>query len=205
MAMIDIPAGGILRCTVVQRLANQILLNTWHYSPREGAVNDVNEQTLADAFMDTVLDPLKDVQSEDVTYFEVQLQVIHPERLVVYSSIPSVAAGTVVGDAVPPTVAVVARRRTSKAGRDQQGRVFIGGVALTDVAAGRLTDAARQSARWGNMFAAMTATWVAGVGIMEPVIVSQDATGYIIRGVVKSTFIDQDLRSQRRREVGRGI
>lgn len=204
MATYAINTGAIVECQIIGRLHGQRTRNTFHY--RYGgtvAIPDgVAELTalLAD-FITTVASPMMALQSNEWEREATSIQVISPTR---YRAIFDIGGGSggVQGESLPSGVSVVLRRQAIAAGRQYQGRIYVPGIPVSQELDSQLTAAARDL--W-QTFAAQLAVPLDGPGSLDdfvPVVhFGADANAL---DAVHQVVCDENLRYQRRREVGVG-
>jgi hypothetical protein len=122
--------------------------------------------------------------------------------------------GTVSGEALPQNEAYVVSKYTTWRGRRGRGRVFIAGIPIAMASHGMMTSAyfnAINPAVWalvGAGFVLSTTQWTPCVthGRVNHVPTEPDKYELGVRGAIMSGYkINLDFRTQRRRNIGRGI
>lgn len=204
-----ISPGDVVECKLQGRLAGQVWINVFHYRVSEDS-DQVGLSAIPDAFKIATwdvgaFDGLKDLLSEDCTLENVTAQRVLPTRSILWPMEMTTETGNVGGHACPPTVAVVMRRRGFVGNRHNLGRIFVAGVPIDAVEAGKLKPA--NQADWLSTSQLMARSLGVVDGgdnaTLDPVMIYGDGSGTVTP--VSLSGIDYILRSQRRREVGRGI
>lgn len=116
----------VIRITAFQRQAQQQVLNVYYYD-YQGELSPTILEDLFDDFVVTVINPVRNIQSQQLTYEEVEI-VDMSNPLGPYARFPLNLAGTLSGDPLPTFAAwsfkaLVATRATRPGGKR------IGGVA----------------------------------------------------------------------------
>lgn len=112
--------------------------------------------------------------------------------------------GTAAGTALPTEVCAVIRLTTAFAGKKYRGRAYISGLITTDVTSSSLSAAGLTAM---NTIGAQLAFNLTGVSVgitytWSPVITHRATPGVVVP--INNTNTDSVIRSQRRRQVGKG-
>lgn len=206
--------GDVFRVAYLQKLFGQLIVNTFGYrqSTANATVNS-DQSELATAFQVNIVDAIANATAAGLTAGTLEVRTVPPfGDPITGVDIPLVVAGNREDPPCPPTVAVVIRRRTSFLGRRFRGRIYIAGIAAADQASGviagvdPLANFAAVAAAIGGPIASANV----GAPSFEPVLIgripaqrSLPQTGWLITPIT-SADKDNTLRSQRRREIGRG-
>lgn len=203
--MYTIPVGAIIEMQWRAFLQSQQVICTFHY---ENSVSIIDGplalQEYIENFGVTMGDGLRGHCTTDVQTIRWRGQVVHPTRYVHLEVIPAQTAGAL----APPTVSigtsVVCRKLTDLAARNARGRIFYPGIPTSYLNIGTLTTTAETNLRVAiaeqlpvNIQAATEG------GEAMPVVWSYTAPAR--RTLIRRGTVDQFVRYQRRREVGRGI
>lgn len=206
------PGQSVLQMTSFQRLFGQTVINTYYYrpvtftDPAKFALNTPDDLTqgVADALFTSVGSQIVSQLSLDLTTERVRLQMVAPTRSMYLDFVPG--EGTVGGSSahsLPPTNAVILRRRSQMNGRFAAGRIFIAGIPLDMQSGGAIKDTLRDALNGiGENFTINiddTVTQWENV-LWHP---GRDETSPNIR--IWDWFTDPTLRVQRRRELQVGI
>lgn len=184
-------------------------------------------QTLANTSVESDTDSLAAAVAEDVLPLLIPILVpaVTISRIEVRSLVPP--GGTLVGtdlplsednvgiqddDGLPPSVAIVIRRRTAQLGRKFRGRQYIPGTAVGWMLDGELNPAniSGPLTDYANALKAVVQhTGITGSPTFAPVIAALDAAAISPTPGVRNTLIttveiDPIYRSQRRRQAGVG-
>lgn len=202
MASYGLSSGDIVELRLVGTLYGQRTINTFHYLVGAGspATDDLLE--FQDAWrLACWTDNISTLLSQSLENCFTQAQTIAPVRKVVNDFPLTPSTGGVGEVAAPPTVTAVLRKQSLTAGKKYQGRVFLPGIAITDINGGRLTDVAYTA--WEDISAVLADPITFNTRTATPIIYStKDAA---IRANIIGGAADQTLRSQRRREIGKGV
>lgn len=200
--------GSIVAVTFEQSLYNQAVLNTLHYRLETPTpLTDGNAALTSlfakidgntDAFLTHCL--LK-AQSNDLKLNFVSLQWISPDRFRRRTFIPAVTAGLLAEPASPPSSAIFLETQSELAGRHGHGGIHIAGLPLSETEDGRWTAAIA-----GTLSALQTRVTEAitdGTSVYSPIIFNR--TTPAASPIVEDSLLWGEVRTMRRRVVGRGI
>lgn len=210
--------GDHFRLAISGTLAAQQIVNVFHYRQSTGNTSTLSDvESLARAFdakFITGSARLVNVQAQAMAWkvMESRTFPLPGDPLLGYD-LATAVTGVVEEVALPPTVAAVVRRKTARLGRAYRGRIFVAGLGVGTTASGIINDAGTIT-DLGDLATALFAsiTWTAGGSpTFVPEICTIINTGtvpvpvwaYRANDIVTAT-VDLVLRSQRRREVGRG-
>lgn len=114
--------------------------------------------------------------------------------------------GSALGACLPGNACVVIRKRNNFIGRINKGRWYLSGVPSSALDDGKLSAAARQALQnWSSVLLSAWDTDIDGNGFRVR-IATWSASGTIQSSrILTSTYVDDVIRSQRRREIGVGI
>jgi hypothetical protein len=206
--------GDVFKVAASGDLYGQLIVNVFHYQQQTGNSSGLSEvESLARAWNDQVFPDLLATVGESMQYGTIEARSFVPAGgVLVGFDLPVTGVGELDDPTLPPTVAVVIRKRTGRLGRRYRGRNYFAGVAASDVASGALVTSGGTPTRWGALATAILASivWTAtGSPTFIPVVAALDPSVVVtpvgVRATpVTTTFLDQILRSQRRREIGVG-
>lgn len=189
----------------VQTLAGQQCMNVFYYRNDIMTVDGgaALDEAIAE-FSTLINNVIANLQSQDVTEIYTRAQWVHPTRYVARYGIPALTEGVQVGTSLPSGAAVVVRRRSDLANRSSRGRIFVPGIPISNTLNSKMLPG------WMTTNADdLAATVLVGLDLvasglfMEPVIWSYSDRNNADPCVTAN--VDDVLRYQRRREVGRGI
>lgn len=147
--------GDVVRLVVKQRLHGQNVFNVLHFRQR---TSTESLTSLFSRFRDIWVANITNVQSHELVYDSVEMQVIRPEltdgRIFDLEGV----TGDVVGESLPSYCAVVMPCKTGLGGRSNRGRQYIAGIPESHQEKSVLTDAAQ--ALWTPAVAAIQAEWI---------------------------------------------
>lgn len=200
-----VPAGAILEVQYRYTLAAQQMINVFFYKLFDSSADGAQDAfDFAANFWDTVGTNIKNNQTTEVGLINIRAQWIKPTRYFPMTFTPSPAQGVI----TPPTysvgTSVIIRKQSDVVGRSKRGRVYIGGVARVLGGPGSLTNTAKEQIQ-AEIGDAMLSNLVAAgsAATCGPVVWSyRNPTASV---PITRTEVDQNLRYQRRREVGRGV
>lgn len=207
--------GDHFRLALVGGLNSQEIVQVHHY--RQSTANtsaDSDVKSLAKAFKEYFIDSsvLLDCQAQAVGYGTIESRSfpLPPTPVVGYDQ-ALVTTGTVEETALPPAVACVIRKRTQYLGRKYRGRTFLAGLGVGAVSGGVVSDATTITnlGTLADTIAAAIVSATAGSPTFVPEICTilrdPDTLVYSYRANdIITAVLDKTLRSQRRREIGRG-
>lgn len=210
--------GDHYRLAVVGDLAGQQVVNVYHYrqtSANTSANSDVASLAIAFDELALATDVLTDPLSDDLTWQLLQSRSfplpgtppVGSDRAVNY---PGLRASP----ALPPSNAVVVKRKTAFLGRAYRGRIFLPGLPSAAAVDGLITAAGTYQAEIG-VIASFLKTPIqaaaAGSPSFQPELckvipkpIPPPDFMYQATDVTASGF-DKIIRSQRRREIGVGV
>lgn len=184
-------------------LNTQRVINTFHYKLTEGSIDGrVYLLAMLADFEMSVYTPWRNAISQDVNGLELVAQVVRSFRYRSVVVIPANQAGAVATPAEVSGAAAVVSRFGDLAVRNNQGRIFIPGIAKADTLDSQLT-AAWLMANAAALDVAMVSGIVVGGGSPSiPVIWSY--RDYNNDVPITTALVDPIIRYQRRREIGKG-
>lgn len=202
---IPLAAGAIIEMQYRYTLQGQQCINVMHYQ-LNNSITDLFQtlQELADNFGSTVCSTLQLYQTTQALNGTVRAQVVSPVRYVYIERPAAGGAGTL----APPTVSIgtsaCLKKISDKASRSSRGRIFLGGLAQSNILIGQLQDPAYSNlkADW-DAVATQSLVDLAGIVYAMPIIWSYKDPTHVDQ--VTRTGVDQPLRYQRRRELSVGI
>lgn len=194
------PIGDMWRVSCIGRLHNQAVINNWYYRRTGGAADDTMAEALSlkNGWMATVRTAWLDVHSNEYTLESLLERKIWQDPPPVPVEFAIGEVGSIQQNSLPTSVAVVLRKRTDYAGPRFRGRIFLAGVPISFETDSTITPAAQND--YNDLGAALKLGFTQGLYSWIPVHV----TGITWFEIVSVTC-DVVLRSQRRRQVGRGI
>lgn len=209
--------GDHFRVALLGELAGQLVVAVLHYRQSTGNTSTLTDvESLANAsavkFVG-VAGKLVACQSQDVTQKLIEARTFPlPGGILLGFDKAISQPGLVAEAALPPSTAAVIRKKTARLGRAYRGRMFVPGLGISTVVDGVIDDAGTIT-DLGDLGIAISAalTWTAGGSpTFIPEICTIVGDGSIgdpfayRANDITSTVVDLVLRSQRRREVGRG-
>lgn len=213
------PAQAIIEFAAKYRVNNQVCMNVTHWAPQgDSSAGDIPE--LTQAFLDqnsgvgngSFIHALVQLQSNDVTIFEVSAQLIHPTRWQ-----KRVKVVNVVGDIDEPcpaqNLAITFTKTGDRANRHNVGSLHVGGCPVGLFDEGLLTAAAKTRAEAMESFIISELTDAISEAVYDMVILNKepvpdsDPVRYAISGYspVTGGTVEDTVRVMRRRTVGLGI
>lgn len=201
-----IPNHSLIQVVYCYNVDNQACFNTWLYE-LQSAVPDWYGGTgelLLEAWRDDLLDAILACQSTNVTCQFVAIQPVYPAR---YRAI-RIDLTTTHGDQsavnLPSVATINISRFANEARRFGMGRIYLGGCGVNMVT-GSVVNATGYAVL-NPVAAKMADEIIAAVGpvTMKPVLCNYRTTP-ANRWPVTSGKVQNVIRVQRRREVGRGI
>jgi len=202
--------GDIWEAVLYCRLHTQEIRSVFHYflSAISGTPNPT-ENTVGTS-INSVLQGIwtlarANLSDEMSCYGIISARVKPKPRTAGTVTVPSGGNGAIVGSALPSSVALIIRKRTLFAGRAYRGRTYWAGVPVVQELDSALTAAG--STAWATVRDAMSAvTTPAAVNGTQitwtPVIYSKSST---LSNQIQSCSIDPIFRTQRRRQLGKGV
>ena len=200
----------VLQMDVFGDIYGQRTINRFYYISPGPANPSPNLTDAAVEMWEGLNDPWCAAVSEDWTITgivarDVTVYGLAP-KVVLAAALTAPKAGAL-GPGVPPADAVCIKRTTAFAGKKARGRVFIAGLAEDDHEDGHLTAGA--VTRFGALAVAVLLPFnVAGVGYAAAQAFWQHSppdTVLVRAGGLVDAEADAVLRTQRRRQLGRGV
>jgi hypothetical protein len=210
--MAQFEVGNIVQITMVGRLHRQTILNVFNYriaastvAPQPGPVADEIANRF---FANTHLKVLARL-SQEYEAVEIRVQDVYPIRWVHRAYIPQLGSnqqGAIATSALPTSVAVVTTLASALAGESHRGRKFWAGLPVT-AEDDSLVEAVSLASWRGSVDPDLIADISFALDTINysfvPVIWSlQDPTGV---DDIESALTQPVLRTQRRRQVQRGV
>ncbi len=181
-------------------------VNVLHWRCKTEISSPAMEIDAAEGLLTKTLNGVLPSMANTFTILNVLAQRVAPEpRTAGFVAIaPANSNGGQAGQALPPSTALVIRKRTIFAGRRFRGRVFVCGLVEADQDNGVYSGANYNSMaqQWDNIIV-NTLVGPQNGAEFECVIWTK-GTAAATATRITSTFPDDRVRSQRRREVGRG-
>lgn len=199
--------GDIYRVVVVGELHGQATNNVFFYQVPEG-LDDVNitPAAVAEEFRDTFQAAWLAAASSEWSWQRVECVLTTPTPAsAVHTNFLGAATGGVIGESLPTAVAAVIRKRTAFGGRTMRGRSYLAGVPVAGEVNSQLT--VIQRGLYTTLAGAYDNDLVIGVGAVRPIVAAyiQATKTHLRRAWITSGDVDVVLRTQRRRQVGKGI
>jgi len=210
------PVNAAYRVAVTGGLFSQLVVNTFGYQQMDGNTTGDSDMTQLGKAIDAVIVPnLYTVQGDLMIYAFAEIRRVAPAGGPIdgldFTLTPG--NGAIEEPPLPPSCAVVIRRKTSFLGRKYRGRIYIPGVAQTLTANGVVLAGAGGMNQMNALALILQGTIVSGdTGgpTWRPVLLARDASvtggdnpGWRVNPVTLCQA-DNKLRSQRRREIGVG-
>lgn len=204
-APIPVAANSLWEVRLNGFVDGEQLINTWHYinlDPQPDVIPATLE--LATEFgIQHWTARIKQALSTSYEFAYIDAQAIRPVRYRSQRYIPASRTGTIAGDCSPSGVAVVVRRTTALAGRRNQGRVYLGGIAESTTVQSGVTTGWLATNKV-PLEEAMTESVILPVG-GEFLAVLYHPGPVTAADEIILAKVDISIRYQRRREVGVGI
>jgi hypothetical protein len=142
--------------------------------------------------------------SVEYTCQQVDAQIIDPPPRTFVATYQVGSAGSKAGGSAPSSVAVVLRKRTQFAGRKFRGRWYFPGIPTSDIQLSQISGGA--TIDWNKLGTAL----LQGIGAIGQIpatpVLYAPRKGYAPQPQpLTAVVLDQVLRNQRRRQIGRGI
>jgi hypothetical protein len=198
---------SVVEVTIRGLMADQRIINTFHYSMTTPLTTDISDGLnelgqIVTEFDSVVCSPLTNLLTTELFVDSIRAQWIWPTRFAYFEGPSTTGGGTLAPPALPTGASLVLRRRGSLAGRHSQGRVFLAGVKTSQVVGSVLTSAADSA--WiaiagciGQSFTTATS-----MNVYNPIVLNRTAPN--LSQLVTQVYVDDIIRYQRRREVGKG-
>ncbi len=205
--------GDHFRVAFSGLLAGQQIVSVWHY--RQGSANtsaNSDVKSLALGFEASVVPSIQAAVTADFTYGTIESRSfpLPPVPVVGYDEVLTDSGG-VAGVSLPPSVAIVLRRRTAFLGRKYRGRMFLAGVDVATITDGVVSDVgqiALLDTLGGKLHTAFAFTAIGSPTFVPEIctiLYDEPTDTYSYRATdVTGYDLDKIVRSQRRREIGRG-
>lgn len=208
--------GDVFRVALVGGLFQQEIVGVYHYQQTTNNTSGLTEvESLARAFGAQVWPDIKAMQTTDMQYgfVEARTFVLPGGMLLGYDLLLS-GVGDQDAPCLPPSVAVVLRKKTARLGRKYRGRNYITAIPVAWVEAGAV-----KTSGSGPTFIAAAAvallasivwttsgspTFVPGIGAYDRDPAPPHAPTAVRFQPLNATSYDVILRQQRRREIGVG-
>lgn len=196
--------GDIYQLTISGTLQGQRIMNVSHYSVDVDALPSALSQGMFNWAAGTLIPAIVQVQSNNFHWDQVFTQKIWPVPVFIPVGGTVNILGANVEDSLPAEVAATITRRSVLAGPRYRGRIYVAGIALSmlDQTTGLFNAAftAGAAATEAALHASIPSSPVGGS--LGPVLYHRaDHT----TTVITSALSRATPRSQRRRQVGRGI
>jgi len=196
--------GDIFRVTIVGSLHSQVINTVLHYRQEfDSGISTTPEVGLA-AQVNVIAQNLLAEQSAEFAYQFTMAQYIlaaPPRNPVV--DLSGAGVGSIAGDSLPAYCCATITKQTVFAGRRYRGRIFMAGIPVTSELDSQLK-AARKTAiqTIANQFAALQTD--ANGDQFRPILLHRNPFPINYTNL-KAMRVNSVLRSQRRREVGKGV
>jgi len=208
--------GDVFRVAVVGGLYSQQIVGVYHYQQTTNNTSGLTEvESLARAFNLLVLPDIMAMQTSDMQYGVIESRsFVLPGGVLVGFDLTVTETGDVDPPTLPPSVAVVIRKRTSRLGRKYRGRNYITAIPIAFVQDGQLVTGSGVPAIVNAAATAILAaiawttsgspTFVPGIGAYDLDPAPPHAPTAVRFTALNATAFDPILRQQRRREIGVG-
>lgn len=202
MASYGLNSGDIVEIRLVASLFNQQTVNVFHYQIGSGSAASDDLLEFQDQWRIVCwTDNLSTLLSQELVSCRTDAQTIAPVRKVTNAFPLTPATGGVVSGSAPPTVTAVLRKQSLTAGKKYQGRIFLPGVPIDSIIGGQLDGAVFTD--WEDISGVLAEPVTFNGRTATPVIYSTKDN--VVRATIIGGGADQILRSQRRREIGKGV
>lgn len=193
------------RVVVTSKLQNQTIQNVLHYIV---SVNDTDSNIMAilEGFMEsTWITGATNFLSTAVTFTNIAINRYFPGIPTATQDFPQGAIGTVTGSCMPAEVAAVFSKKTIYSGPKYRGRIYMAGIPVsamvqaTGLWQGSLNG---DSADFQGALILTVSNSLVGPGTLKPIIAHRAIGTY---EAITAASLNPAPRSQRRRQIGRGI
>lgn len=197
----------LLRFAVIGQYQEQLIVNTWYYIVADSVITPGELGVYAFDFWTYIKTELRACTVDSMKYKAVQASVVdHPEVPSETLSISPELAGTVEGDGIPLTVAMIIKKLSHHGGKRGRGRNYIAAIPLNQQTAS-VVNPVWVGATVDNLLNKLDDIIPTGdTGQLVPAVYSPNKVGetgtkasQIIKAVVEPV-----LGNQRRRRPGRG-
>lgn len=138
------PANEVWQAVVAGRLHNQSCINVFHFAP--GATTVVDSSPLGVALRTWWLAQPMSQMSNQYNLDEIRTKKLFPTvNDEIITVVPQPAAGTLVGESLPSTVALCLSLRTGLGGRSFRGRKYIAAIPESEQNGSRLITSAKEA------------------------------------------------------------
>jgi len=192
------------RCTIVGSLHGQVINTVLYYIQSfDNGVTSTPEIGLSEQVAILASGMLAEQSAEySYTHTMVQRFVPVPPRVpVVHTALAGV--GSVAGDSLPSYCCATITKLTNFAGRRYRGRIYLAGIPVTSEQDSQLKSARRIAIQALAVPFASTLTDVNG-DQFQPILEHRNPVPDFFT-VLRSMRVNPVLRSQRRREIGKGV
>jgi len=193
--------NDVIQARIVGQLHGQTTINTLCYVVRDA---NTTPEDVANDVAGNVVSFILLATCGDFQVLRVDTQVIDPLPRTFVTSVDVQANGSLPGQSIPSSSAVVIRKRTTFAGRKYRGRCYFAGVPTDNVVSSMLNASAQIA--WKKVATAML-QGVGGIGQIPatPVLFAPHKGYSPLPQPLTATIVDPILRNQRRRQIGVGI
>jgi len=198
-----IATGDFIECQFVYEYNAQTFRNVFHFRKDTGSsIADGASflQSLISYLDVTWWDNLRGNLSTELTLRNITAQVVAPFRYRLEKAAPTNPTGSLSVEATPPSSTVNVQRWAQRSGRKFQGRIYIPGLPRDSQLKGVLKDDPRDALA---TFAALIVLPITIAGSQLNQYLNYTGVDVGLQQVI-GTAVDPILRSQRRREIGKG-
>jgi len=193
--------GDMYRVVINQTLHGQVINNVLHYRKTEEGFIDGGALALAQRVDAVIVVAMKVQQSSELAHVNVLAQRIRPTPPLVPVLVnTNNGAGSVAGGSLPAADTVVITKRTPYAGRKFRGRVYVAGVPVTHE--DNSTIAVAQLNNWQVLANTFAVNLTLDDDTWTPVVYHRSN---FTHDVIVAAQVRNILRSQRRRQIGKGV
>jgi len=195
--------GDFIECQFVYQYNGQTFRNVFHFRKSTGpSISDGASflQSLISYLDVTWWDNLRANLSTELTLRYITAQVVNPFRYRLEKAPPTNATGSLSVEATPPSSTVNVQRWAQRSGRKYQGRIYIPGLPRDAQLLGVLKPDPLDAL---STFAALIVLPITIAGSQLDQYLNTTGTDVLLQQVI-GTAVDPVLRSQRRREIGKG-
>lgn len=194
--------NDVVQCRAVYWWDEQLCINSFFYVLRGPTFtpSDVNDQVAG-----TIMSKWTLAAGPACQLLRLEAQRISPGPRTFVVEKQANSPGLVPGPTVPTSCSVVIRKRTANAGKAFRGRWYFPGLSASHVTNSVVNAAGL--ALWGDVAATCFAQIsIVGGEVADPVLIAYRGNNVWSNGLVlTSCTVDNVIRNQRRRQVGRGV
>lgn len=202
--------GDLYEIVLAGRLHNQEIRNVFHYEltaiTGAGGAPDADAAQAASAAGESLWNLIRVNTSNEASCYGILAQRVLPTpRTAGHARTPATILGAIAGSSLPSAVAVIIKKKTQYVGKSYRGRTYFAGIPVVQELDSVITTPAFDA--WTVVATGMNQV-LTGASIngrqygWTPKVWSKKQG---VRTTITSCVVDQVLRTQRRRQVGKGV